>query len=197
MPWETTKANKRRKKSDLFREKVFVGRGIDVGCGEDILDRRYFKKITSIEPFDINDGDAQYINKYKKENSYDFIYSSNCLEHMNDPVISLQNWFSLVKEGGYLAFTVPDEDLYEQGSFPSRFNADHKWTFTIFKEQSWSPKSVNIVDLLKNLENYIVVKIELVDTNYDYSVPSGIDQTMGDVEAFIEVILRKTRSSGI
>ncbi len=196
MPWETTKANKRRKKSDLFREKVFVGKGIDVGCGEDILSRRYFRNITSIEPFDIKDGDAQYINKYRQENGYDFIYSSNCLEHMNDPVISLQNWFALVKEGGHLAFTVPDEDLYEQGHFPSKFNADHKWTFTIFKEKSWSHKSVNIVDLLKNLENCKVIKIELVDTNYDYSMPSGVDQTMGNVEAFIEVVVRKTKSAG-
>jgi hypothetical protein len=27
---------------------------------------------------------------------------------------------------------VPDEDLYEQGVFPSTFNADHKWTFTVY-----------------------------------------------------------------
>jgi len=39
---------------------------------------------------------------------------------------------------------VPDEDLYEQGVFPSTF----KWTFTIGKAQSWCPKSINLIELL-------------------------------------------------
>lgn len=130
MGCKTTKAVKRRKKSYLFKERAFVGKGIDIGCGNDILRKRWFKGITSIEPFDIQDGDAQYINKYRDEGSYDFVYSSNCLEDMNDPVEALKNWFALVKEGGYLVFTVPDEDLYEQGVFPSKFNPDHKRTFT-------------------------------------------------------------------
>ncbi len=127
---ETAKAKRRRKRSYLLKERAFVGKGIDIGCGNDILRKRWFKGITSIEPFDIQDGDAQYINKYRDEGSYDFVYSSNCLEDMSDPVVALKNWFALVKEGGYLVFTVPDEDLYEQGVFPSKFNPDHKRTFT-------------------------------------------------------------------
>ena len=39
---------------------------------------------------------------------------------------------------------VPDEDLYEQGQFPSTYNVDHKWTFTILKTTSWSPCSLNL-----------------------------------------------------
>lgn len=194
MSYETKKADKRRKKLYLFKNKVFIGKGIDIGCGKDILSKKVFKKITSVEPFDFEDGDAQYINKYKSETSYDFVYSSNCLEHMDDPVVALKNWFSLVDEGGYLVFTVPDEDLYEQGTFPSRFNPDHKWTFTIYKENSWSSKSINIVDLLKVLLNCKIVKIELVDTNYDYS-KSNEDQTKDDAEAFIEVVIQKTQNS--
>ena len=193
MSYETKKANKRRKKSYLFRERVFIGRGIDIGCGKDVLNKKVFKKITLVEPFDLEDGDAQYINRYKPENSCDFVYSSNCLEHMNDPVVALKNWFALVKQGGYLVFTVPDEDLYEQSTFPSRFNPDHKWTFTVFKENSWSSKSINLVDLLKHLQNSKTVKIELVDTKYDYS-RSNEDQTTGDAEAFIEVVVQRVKA---
>ena len=190
MSYETKKANKRRKKSYLFKERVFVGKGIDIGCGRDLLNKRIFKRITSIEAFDREDGNAQHIDQYREKESYDFVYSSNCLEHMDDPVGAFKSWYSLVKVGGYLAFTVPDEDLYEQGTFPSRFNPDHKWTFTIFKENSWSNKSINVIDLLKHLENCKIIKIELVNTNYDYS-KFNEDQTKGDVEAFIEVVIQK------
>ena len=56
---------------------------------------------------------------------------------------------------------VPDEDLYEQGTFPSSFNRDHKWTFTIFQEISWSSRSINILDLVKFLgKEADVVKVE-------------------------------------
>jgi len=187
---ETKKANKRRKKERLFKERVFVGKGIDIGCGNDILDKRVFKRIESIEPFDVKDGDAQYINRYRKEESFDFVYSSNCLEHMEDPFLALKNWFSLVRDGGYLVFTVPDEDLYEQGVFPSRYNPDHKSTFTIFKQRSWSPKSLNVVDLIRAIGSCKVLKIAIVDTKYGYSL-SNVDQTRGNAEAFIEVVLQK------
>jgi len=99
---ETTKSKRRRKRSYLLKEKAFVGKEIDIGYGNDILRKRWFKGITSIEPFDIQDGDAQYINKYKNENSYNFVFSSNCLEDMNDPIESLKNWFTIFKKDGYL-----------------------------------------------------------------------------------------------
>ena len=189
---ETRKANKRRKHSYLFTNRVFVGKGIDIGCGNDILSKRVFKKIESVEPFDMEDGDAQYINQHRKQENYDFVYSSNYLEHMEDPVVALKNWYALLKPGGYLAITVPDEDLYEQGVFPSRFNTDHKWTFTIFKEKSWCEKSINMWDILKNLANCRIIKIELVDTKYNYSIHDK-DQSSKKykAETFIEVVVQK------
>ena len=191
--YETKKANKRRKKTYLFRNKVFVGRGIDIGSGRDPLNPKTFKKVTVLEPFDIKDGDAQCINKYRKENDYDFVYSSNCLEHLEDPVFAIKNWFSLVKNQGYLVVVVPDEDLYEQGIFPSKYNPKHKWTFTIFKKKTWSPKSINVIDMVRSLDNCKIIKIELVDTHYDYSKKNE-DQTLKKAEAFIEIVLQKTKT---
>jgi len=69
--------------------------------------------------------------------------------------------------GGHLFLIVPDEDLYEQGIFSSRFNADHKATFTISKARSWSPVSVNVLDLARSLPNAELVSIELQDHHYD------------------------------
>jgi SAM-dependent methyltransferase len=109
---------------------------------------------------------------------------------MVDANVALKNWWEIVKPGGYLIFSMPDEDLYEQGVFPSRWNHDHKWTFSIYKTNSWSPVHLNILDMIFRLENQEIIKIELIDTNYNYSL-SNIDQTRNEVEAFIEVILKK------
>lgn len=189
---ETSKANKRRIETFLYN-KVFFGDGIDIGCGsgayQDLLDKNLFKNIKSVLPFDVDDGDAQYVNKYVN-NKFDFVYSSQTLEHMYDVEEALKNWWSIVKDDGYLIVTVPDEDLYEQGNFPSKYNWDHKWTFSISKLDSWSPKHINILELITILDNYEIIKIELIDTNYNYEIKDQ-DQTRGDAEAFIEFILKK------
>ena len=52
---------------------------------------------------------------------------------MDDPRSAIIDWYQLVKPGGYLIILVPDKDLYEQGAWPSMFNSEHKWTFTIKK----------------------------------------------------------------
>jgi ABC-type Zn uptake system ZnuABC Zn-binding protein ZnuA len=67
---------------------------------------------------------------------------------------------------------VPDEDLYEQGCWPSVFNSDHKWTFTLKKAKSWSPKSVNVADLVKQVPGVELVSLELQDHGYDRSLSS-------------------------
>lgn len=186
---ETEKASHRRKNTWLFN-KVFNGYGIDIGCGTDILNKNNeFTNIINVDPFDIEHGDAQLIHQYIKK-QYDFVYSSQCLEHMYDPYLSIINWWKLVKPNGYLIFTVPDEDLYEQGIFPSRWNNDHKWTFSIYKKNSWSNHHIDILDLISQLQNFAILKIELVDTNYNYSF-KNIDQTRNEAEAFIEIVLQK------
>lgn len=187
---ETKKATARRANTWLYN-KVFKGEGVDIGCGEDILNKdKSFPNIVSVEPFDLIHGDAQYINQYINK-QYDFVHSSQCLEHMVDVDVAISNWWSIVKPGGHLIITVPDEDLYEQGNFPSIYNSDHKWTFSIYKQNSWSIKHKNILNIISKLENFLIIKIELIDTNYNYTI-TNTDQTRGDAEAFIEVILQKS-----
>ena len=48
------------------------------------------------------------------DNTYDFVHSSHCLEHMRDPARAMHNWLRILKPGGHLVCLVPDEDLYEQ-----------------------------------------------------------------------------------
>ncbi len=135
------------------------GRGIDIGCGPDPVS-------PDARRFDIEDGDANCVSKYVME-KFDFVYSSHCLEHMHDPKITILDWWKLVKPGGYLFIYVPDEDLYEQGVFPSRFNTDHKATFTVSKAHSWSPVSHNVLDLAQSLPGGEIVSLQLQDRRYD------------------------------
>lgn len=121
--------------------------------------------------FDRIDGNAEILNEYFETKSFDVVFSSHCLEHMSNPKDAIFRWFSLVKPGGRLIIIVPDENLYEQGYFPSIFNPDHKYTFTINSTPSWSSKSLTITDLLFDIHktNGQTEIVELQDMNYDHS----------------------------
>lgn len=161
-------ASKTKEKFGELEKKIFIGRGIDIGCGNDPI-------FENVRTFDISDGDANKVSKYVHE-KFDFVFSSHTLEHMIDPFKAISEWWKLVKNNGYMYIVVPDEDLYEQGVFPSRWNADHKHTFTIYKHKSWSKNSVNIIDLIKYLPDAKLLKLEIQDDRYDYKL-KDIDQT--------------------
>ena len=138
---------------------AITGRGIDIGCGPDPV-------TASARRFDMEHGDANEITRYVND-QFDFVYSSHCLEHMHDPRFTILDWWKLVRPGGYLFVTVPDEDLYEQGIFPSKFNTDHKATFTISKARSWSPVSHNVLELAQSLPDGQLLCLILQDAGYD------------------------------
>jgi len=179
---ESAKARPRREREGFF-DKYMKGNGLDIGYGGDLV-------VPNARGWDLEDGDAQELTGLANE-SFDFVYSSHCLEHMRDPVVSLLNWWRVVKPGGYLIFIIPDEDLYEQGIWPSVYNADHKNTFTVSKDKSWSPVSCNLTDLVARLPDRKVISIRTSDEGYDYSRTDKADQTRGNVEAAIEVIVQK------
>jgi O-methyltransferase len=106
---------------------------------------------------------------------------------------ALNNWICIVKPGGFLIITVPDEDLYEQGQWPSRFNSDHKWSFTIHKNRSQLPRSINVIDLCAEFSHLVAVERVLLVNDFfrDALVGKG-DQTLTPVaECAIELVLRK------
>ncbi len=169
-----------------FIEKYFSGRVIDIGCGVD--------RVTDLaEPFDLEHGDAGNILEYRTVDSYDAVHSSHCLEHMTNVPEALKQWWALVKPGGYLILVVPDEDLYEQGRFPSVFNTDHKATFRIDKRDSWSSASYDLRSLLEALENIEIISIERQDTGYDYKIQSK--RVSGFGEALLKLNAARRRIS--
>ena len=185
----TNEATKTKAKFGALEEKIFCGTGIDIGCGDDPI-------YENARPFDVEHGDANRISNYITE-KFDYVFSSHCLEHMCNPYRAIQEWWKLVKLNGYMYIVVPDEDLYEQGVFPSRWNQDHKCTFTIYKDKSWCYFSVNVIDLVKSLPGSRFVKLALQDDGYNYNI-TGIDQTYieNNMHAMAQIVfaLQKTKS---
>jgi SAM-dependent methyltransferase len=137
----------------------FAGSVLDIGCGRD-------KIVPHARGFDQSDGDANTIDECLAER-FDMVFSSHCLEHMHDPTDAIQRWWSLVANGGRMIVIVPDEDLYEQGVYPSRFNGDHKATFTLSKRRSWSSRSYNLLAMAGDLPAAKILRCELQDEGYD------------------------------
>ena len=196
---ECSKSIQRRLTDSNFLRRYFVGKGLDIGGKPDplILYKEFFPLMENVKTWDWEDGDAQFL-KGVADNSLNFVHSSHCLEHLVNPSEGLNNWLRVVREGGYLIITVPDEDLYEQGEFPSTFNHDHKWTFTIFKTATWSKRSINLLDLARELGSSAeVVKLEQLSANYRFELPR-FDQTLTPVgECGIELIIRKRPTAEI
>lgn len=190
---ETEKAIRRRIYDPSFQQRYFVGHGIDIGSGDTPLSsfRQHFERMESVREWDVGDGDAQVLASLP-DAQFDFVHSSHCLEHMVDPKEALQNWIRVLKPGGYLVVTVPDEDLYEHSVWPSRFNSDHKWSFTICKRPSISDHSLNVVDLLHELaEQMDCERLQQLREHYREDAGVHVDQTLGEAECAIEWVWRK------
>ena len=65
------------------------------------------------------------------DGSVDTVFSSHCLEHILFDHAVIQDWYRVLKLGGFIVCMVPSQALYEKRRFlPSRFNADHKRMYT-------------------------------------------------------------------
>lgn len=190
---ETRKSALRRYADPVFRDHYFVGHGIDIGAGDDPLSNYtyLFPGMRNVVSWDLEQGDALAMDGLE-DRAFDFVHSSHCLEHLANPFEALGRWLDLVKPGGYVVVTVPDEDLYEKGVWPSRFNADHKFSFTIQKPRKALAQSVNVSDLVRAFSNVAACE-RIVLIRHDYDERSHhIDQTAsGNAECAIEFVLRK------
>jgi len=128
---ETQKCYEQRLKVGTF-DKYLKGTGIDIGCGNDPLEIPNGEVI----PWDEKDGDAQVINTIA-DRQLDFVYSSHCLEHVDNPYKALQNWIRICKPDGFIYVIVPDFELYEKKRIPSIHNKHHRHFFSMDKYCGW------------------------------------------------------------
>jgi SAM-dependent methyltransferase len=76
------------------------GKGLDVGAGK--------WPLHGATPIDMSEGgDAMQLPK----GPFDFIFSSHCLEHLENPVAALEHWKDRLKPGGVLFLYLPHPDM--------------------------------------------------------------------------------------
>lgn len=65
------------------------------------------------------------------DESVDTVFSSHCLEHVAFEHAVIQDWYRVLKVGGFVVCIVPHQGLYEKRRhLPSRWNMDHKRMYT-------------------------------------------------------------------
>lgn len=82
-----------------FAKHFCEGRGVDVGC---MKDEWKYPGAYPIDPA-MNDFDAMNI----PHDDLDYIFSSHCLEHLNDWVGVLDYWGTKIKKGGVIFLYLP------------------------------------------------------------------------------------------
>lgn len=174
---ETTKCYALRHERGDFR-KYLNGEGIDVGAGNDPL--RIERGQVTI--WDKQHGDAQYLNSIEDE-SFDFLYSSHCLEHLISVNTAMANWSRVVRLGGFLYIVVPDYLLYEKLQWPSRYNPDHRQSFSchITRDLVNRPNHWHMAQDLTPVFDRLHLRLERLtteDDGFDYN-RGPVDQTLG------------------
>ena len=147
------------------------------------------------EPFDLElgHGDAQLMSNIPDE-TYDYVYSSHCLEHMRDIPETIKNWCRILKVGGWMYIVVPEYIYYEKCTWPPKFNLDHKHSFSYWlsrkqvgRDNHWDASILSGYFAAYGL-NSMIVTPEIL--NFDYN--KGIeDQTMKNAICQISFIGKK------
>jgi len=175
---ETSKAKKRREREGFF-EKYCRGKGLDIGFGGDLLCK-------NCKGWDTIHGDAQYLKKIKDQ-KYDFVYSSHTLEDLDNPEITLKNWWRVVKLGGYLILYIPHRDLYEKKkTLPSRWNSYHKHFFLIDRDEP--PDTIGIIPLIeRTLTKFQIIYAK--ECNEGHTITDPLEHNNGEYS--IEIVIEK------
>lgn len=146
--------------------------------------------------WDLPEGDAQYL-KGVEDDHYDTVFSSHTLEHMVNVPIAMKNWARVLKSGGYLVIAVPHFIWYERCLWPSRYNDDHKASFS----KTW-PEHIkrdhphytyfDMGGIIQGLGLEPVEYVTQID-GYNLTLLTNleIDQTQGNAMAQIMMVFRK------
>lgn len=78
------------------------GHGLDVGCGDWPLE--------GARGIDFKTGDDA-MDLPAIIGDYDYIFSSHCLEHLQNPIAALKHWKERIKWGGVLFLYLPHPDM--------------------------------------------------------------------------------------
>lgn len=117
------------------------------------------------------------------DGSQDAVFTSHCLEHIEDYPTVLRDWYRVLKIGGFLIIVVPHHHLFERKPCPpSNFTGDHKRFYT-------SCSLLSEVDQSLPMAGYRIRSLKENDEGFDYDIaPREYPKGLFDIELVIEKI---------
>ena len=115
---------------------------LDIGCGQDPITPACARFDKAMSP-------SMDAHKLPYETaSFQAVYSSHLLEHLERPEDALRDWWRVLSPCGQLILQVPHRDLYEKKKhLPSRFNPDHK--FFLLPDRDEAPHTYSLAGLVR------------------------------------------------
>lgn len=104
-----------------FAKEVCKGWGYDIGCG------RPEWAFPGAMPIDLTIDDEWDANNLPRDKKADYIFSSHCLEHVDNWVDTLDSWRWRLQKGGTLFLYLPD---FSQSYWRPWHNRKHRHVFT-------------------------------------------------------------------
>lgn len=120
------------------------------------------------------------------DQSQDAVYTSHCLEHIDDYKAALTEWFRVVKVWGYLVVIVPHQLLYEKKvGFPSRFAGNGHRRYYL-------PSTLlNEIQVSLPISEWRLRYMRENDDDFDYDIPPHVhSQGAYEIECVIQKIPR-------
>ncbi|MDT6964068.1 methyltransferase domain-containing protein [Cupriavidus sp. SZY C1] len=207
---ELSKSALRRSHDPAFLQHYFAGRGLDIcGAGESLATfAGWFPRVQDVKPWRKSASDMQEVPGID-EQSLDFVHASLRLQTLANPHKALARWLDLVKPGGYVIFTVPDEDfltprntirLTMPGKNPKAQSSGQGGgaRFTIYKPPHDDATTQNLLDTIQLFSRVASCERMALVRDHEGEAPvNGEADTRRFVEGVIEVVLRKRAAPGI
>jgi len=180
---ESRKAHARRVREGFF-DRYFGGVVLDIGY-RGYEDLEVVPVLEDAIGIDLNYPGYDGKRLPFEDGTVDTVYASHTLEHIDEPLDAIREWFRVLKVGGHLVLAVPHQFLYEKRTArPSRWNGDHKRFYTPARlmaevETALAPNSYRVRRLMDD------------DESYNYAIPPT--QHAGgayQIELVIEKILQ-------
>lgn len=146
-----------------FFNKYMSGMGLDIGFSGYIQGAQPI--LHSAIGIDFNyEGYNGIVLPFANE-SQNYIYSSHCLEHIENPRAVITEWFRVLKYNGHIIIVVPHQFLYEKKTkLPSNWNEDHKRFYT--------PATLLLeIESILGPNTVRVRFLEDGDKDFDYTIP--------------------------
>jgi len=112
--------------TEAFFEKFIVSPGVDIGY----MGAGMFPPMWSLSGVDRDIFPDNTVLPFP-DSSQLTVHASHVLEHCEDPLGTIREWFRVLKPDGHLIITVPHKFLFEKKMLPpSNFDSDHKRFYT-------------------------------------------------------------------